>query len=76
MKSCKHVCNLCGNEWNCDFPYYSDYNFYEDAVQLGSYCNSWCPKCQEVERKNTTELFNPLLENTYLNYPLKGTSRY
>ncbi|NPD90066.1 MAG: hypothetical protein HGN29_15235 [Asgard group archaeon] len=57
MSECDHKCSKCGEEWKCDFPYFSNHHFYEDVLQQGSYCNAWCPSSERKERKDLKELF-------------------
>ena len=67
MYSCDHKCLKCGEEWVCDFPYFSNHDFFEEAVQSGSYCNAWCPSCNSDERKEIKKLFETGDEQNYLN---------
>jgi hypothetical protein len=66
MRTCDHKCNSCGEEWECDFPYYSNHHFFEEVVKQGSYCNAWCPKCDPEERQSWKELFEENDSSSYL----------
>ena len=57
MLKCKHMCEDCGEEWECKFPYYSNYQHFEEVVDYIGYCNSFCPTCLPVKRENIDSLF-------------------
>ncbi|MHA1953922.1 MAG: hypothetical protein ACXAAM_09430 [Candidatus Heimdallarchaeaceae archaeon] len=57
MGECDHICSKCGEEWKCDFPYFSSHQYYEDVLQQGSYCNAYCPSCDPEERADMKNLF-------------------
>ncbi|MHA1405909.1 MAG: hypothetical protein ACTSSG_00825 [Candidatus Heimdallarchaeaceae archaeon] len=69
MVYCKHKCPECETEWECDFPYYSNHEYFEEVVQLGYYCNSYCPNCKPKERKELDELFQ--ISNNHTNLEKK-----
>ena len=66
MEYCEHKCNKCGEEWKCEFPYYSNHDYFEEFVQQGYYCNSYCPKCKPEERKEIDHLFGVSENSQYL----------
>lgn len=72
MPTCEHKCTKCGEQWVCDFPYFSNHDYFEEAVQTGSYCNSYCPNCNVEEREEIKNLFEAG-KRRYLNpdYKLK-----
>ena len=57
MGFCKHACPKCEEEWVCDFPYTSQHEYFEEVVQLGYYCNSYCPNCMTKEREEIDSLY-------------------
>lgn len=66
MSECKHECEKCGEKWNCDFPTYSEHQHYEEAVEQGYYCNSYCPTCDSVNREETEGIFDKLHVSGYV----------
>lgn len=66
MLKCKHECEKCNTTWECDYPYYSNHEYFEDIVQNGSYCNAFCPSCQKEERRELDELFSQTSETGYI----------
>ncbi len=69
---CKHECPSCYEEWECDFPFNSEFSNLETTMSLGYYCNSWCPACDSKERDNLDELFNGSSKTGYF----KGLRHY
>ncbi len=66
MSECKHECDKCGEKWGCNFPTYSEHQHYEEVVELGYYCNSFCPKCDSEERQDTEDIFDKLQVTGYV----------
>ena len=66
MPECKHECDKCGEKWGCNFPTYSEHQHYEEVVELGYYCNSYCPNCDSKKRNNLDELFGDTSNTGYL----------
>ena len=65
MLKCKHECD-CGEKWECIFPYYSNYQYFEDVIESGSYCNSYCPICSPMKRDRLDSLFKDVQETGYI----------
>ena len=66
MENCKHKCKSCGETWECDFPYYSSHQYFEEVVEFGQYCNAWCPSCETEKRYAVDKLFEKVAESGYL----------
>ena len=66
MGMCKHNCSICGESWDCEFPYYSNHDFFEDLVQQGYYCNAYCPSCESEKRDELVSIFGSKYSSTYL----------
>jgi hypothetical protein len=67
VKKCKHECVECGKTWECSHPYQSEYQFFENTVNSGYYCNSFCPSCQVEDREEIELLFERTSETGYTN---------
>ena len=66
MSECKHECQECGEKWNCNFPTYSEHQHYEEVIEMGYYCNSFCPNCNSEKRKDTEDIFEKLQTTGYV----------
>ena len=67
MIKCKHECEECGETWECSYPYYSDFHYFANVVNNGSYCNAYCPSCKKEEREDIDNMFENLPYTGYLN---------
>ncbi len=72
MKNCKHECPVCKEQWECDFPYNSEYQHLQTTISFGYYCNAWCPTCNSDKRDKQDELFSYTSETGYF----KGLNTY
>ena len=66
MKKCEHECKECGKKWECSYPYYSNFQFFNTVVNNGYYCNSFCPSCQAEKRKELDLLYSDVSETGYV----------
>ena len=73
MGFCRHKCEQCNEEWICDFPYFSNHDYFEEAVTSGSYCNAYCPNCEAEKREELKELFETSKDPSYLKKNFKNS---